>query len=133
MAFGLAVFDTGKGKQGFIKFGRDVQQVNNPGWWKNDAIPGYQPYFRSAKKVSSGFDPSSIFGKATNKSAPFTSKDVIKKINDQLGPEFSQPAFTTSHKTDCQTSSGLMKSLSNGSFMERASLYLFLKNESILP
>lgn len=91
MAFGLAVFDSAEGKRGFIKFARDVQQVNNPGWWKNDAIPGYQPYFKTAKKVSSGFSPSSIFGKATNKSAAFTSEDVIKKINDRLGPEFSQP------------------------------------------
>ena len=91
LAFGLAVFNSKKEKLGFIKFGKDVQQVNNPGWWKNDAIPGYQPYFKSAKKVSSGFDPKSIFSTGTSKSTPFTTKDVIKKINDKLGSEFSQP------------------------------------------
>ena len=44
-AFGLAVLDGAQGKVGFIKFGRDAQQVNNPGWWKNNQLTGFQPAF----------------------------------------------------------------------------------------
>ena len=90
-AFGLAVLDGTRGKVGFIKFGRDVQQVNNPGWWKNDQLTGFKPYFKSAKKASSGFDPRSIFGTGTSKRAALSPGQVVNQVTKALGPDLAQP------------------------------------------
>ena len=90
-AFGLAVLDGTKGKVGFIKFGRDVQQVNNPGWWKNNQLTGFTPEFKSAKKVSSGMDPASVFGKATSRKNLLNPTQVVTQVDKALGPEFAVP------------------------------------------
>ena len=91
LAFGLAVFDSSKGKVGFVKFGRDVQQVNNPGWWKNNQIPGYEPFFKTAKKATSGFDPRSIFGTGTSKKTALNPTQVVNQVSKVLGPDLAEP------------------------------------------
>jgi len=91
LAFGLAILNSTKEKVGFIKFGRDIQQVNNPGWWKNNQLTGYAPNFKTAKKVSSGMDPASIFGKATSKKNLLTPGQVISQVEQVLGSNFAVP------------------------------------------
>jgi len=91
LAFGLAIFNSQSGQQGYIKFGRDVQQVNNPGWWGNKDIPNYEPYFAAARKSQKGFGPASIFGTKTSKKTPLTPNQIVTQINSVLGESFSNP------------------------------------------
>ena len=90
-AFGLAVLDGTQGKVGFIKFGRDAQQVNNPGWWKNSQLTGFKPEFKAAKKSSSGMDPASVFGKATSRKNLLKPEQVVSQVDKALGPDFAVP------------------------------------------
>jgi len=91
LAFGLAVFKSATKRKAFIKYARDVQQVNNPGWWANDEIPGYKAFFKTAKKSQTGFGPAQVFGTGTSKKTALSSEQVVQQVDKVLGPEISQP------------------------------------------